>query len=308
MQLDPSVIEIQARTLPEAWERSIILCWQNGLEFRTEYDRLDDPPSRDCVARIVITDPMSEPRIHKAIPAGLEDLEIYRQEVLYGVHDNWIDPEAGKWEYTYHERLFDYRVPEVGSIDQIEAVIEKLAATPHTRRAQAVTWQCWQDLNCVDPACLQRLFFRLQEVPGNGYALTMNISMRSNDAFKAAFMNMYAFTELQAWMAQRISAKMGQKVVAGRYIHSADSYHIYGAYFREVERFIAMAAAQPLESRILNNTDVQYFMDSGKIILFNNTQTDILLPIEHLKRIYKEIPEDRRDELKAESLARLNEA
>ena len=29
-----------------------------------------------------------------------------RQEVVNGIHDHWIDPAAGKWTYTYHERLF----------------------------------------------------------------------------------------------------------------------------------------------------------------------------------------------------------
>jgi len=31
-------------------------------------------------------------RIHRAFPGGLEDLEIYRQEVVDGVHDHWIAP------------------------------------------------------------------------------------------------------------------------------------------------------------------------------------------------------------------------
>lgn len=309
---DPSVIDIHAATLPEAWEKSILACWNQGLAFRTEYDKDGDPPSRDCVARLVVLSPMEEPRLHKAMPAGLEDLEIYRQEVLYGVHDNWIDPAAGKWEYTYHERLFDYRVHQadgsVRSVDQMEAVIEKLAASPHTRRAQAFTWQCWQDLDCFDPPCLQRLWFRLQEREVAGkreWFLNLNITMRSNDAFKAAFMNMYAFTELQAWVAQRLGKKMGCPVHVGRYIHMADSYHIYGAYFREVERFVSLYENQPLENRVIRSCDVQYFFDSGRITLFNNTQSDIPLPLDHLKRLYAEIPEDRRGELLPLAIKRL---
>jgi len=45
--------------------------------------------------------------------------------------------------------------------------------------------------------------------------------MRSNDALKAAYMNMYAFTELQRYVAQRLGVEVG------RYIHVADSYHVY---------------------------------------------------------------------------------
>jgi thymidylate synthase len=300
---DFSVIDVHGRTLPEVWEKAVIMCWHNGREFTTEYDKKDDPPSRDCVARMVVTDPMAEPRIHKAIPAGLEDLEIYRQEVLYGVHDNWVDPAAGKWEYTYHERLFDYSVPGGQRVNQIERVIEKLVATPHTRRAQAVTWQCWMDLDCVDPACLQRLWFRIQ-----GDKLNMNISMRSNDAFKAAFMNMYAFTELQAWVARRVSEKIGREIGVGRYIHMADSFHIYGSYFEEFENFIRKCYRGRLEDRVFDSSQVEHFMVGGKITLFNNTQTDIPMPVEHLRRLYAEIPEDRRSELDPAQVERMRAA
>ncbi|MCX8036465.1 MAG: thymidylate synthase [Candidatus Sumerlaeia bacterium] len=296
-----SVIDIRARNLPEAWERSVVACWQDGDAFRTEYDKPGDPPSRDAVMRIVVEQPMSEPRIHRAIPCGLADLEIYRQEVLFGVHDNWICPQEGRWEYTYHERLFAYRVPGVGTFDQIEKVVEKLAEAPHTRRAQAVTWQVWQDIGISDPACLQRLWFRVFD----NRQLDMHASMRSNDAFKAAFMNMYAFTDLQRWVAERLSERMGREIAVGRYIHEADSYHIYGSYFGEFERFLKLIASKSFEERTLSSADVKDMLDDGRIILFNGTQSDIPLPEEHLRRLWDEIPESRRGELDPKQTARI---
>ena len=296
-----SVIDVHARTLAEAWERSVVAVWQNGDAFRTEYDKPDDPPSRDAVARIVVEEPMAEPRIHRAMPCGLPDLEIYRQEVLFGVHDNWICPEEGRWEYTYHERLFAYCVPGVGVINQIEGVIAKLAEAPHTRRAQAVTWQAWQDVGISDPACLQRLWFRVFD----DRQLDMHASMRSNDAFKAAFMNMYAFTDLQRWVAERLSERLGREIAVGRYIHHADSYHIYGSYFGEFEGFLKLIAAKTLEQRTLRACDVQDMLDDGRITLFNGTQTDIPLPEEHLVRLYKEIPASRRAELNPKQIERV---
>ncbi|MBN1342521.1 MAG: hypothetical protein JXQ73_07565, partial [Phycisphaerae bacterium] len=97
----------------------------------------------------------------------------------------------------------------------------------HTRRAQAVTWKAWEDVGIHDPACLQRLWFRVE-----AGRLNMVAHMRSNDAFKAAFMNMYAFTELQRMVADQIG------VACGEYIHVADSFHIYGSYFDEFEGFL----------------------------------------------------------------------
>jgi thymidylate synthase len=158
------------------------------------------------------------------------------------VHDHWIAPEEGKWEYTYHERLFAYKVPGLPPVDQIAGAMKLLKDVPHTRRAQAVTWQAWNDIGIHDPACLQRMWFRIEE-PEEGQGgrpkLNLAIHIRSNDAFKAAFMNMYAFTELQREMARDLG------VDAGEYLHIADSFHIYGSYFGEFEGFLGLIARRP---------------------------------------------------------------
>jgi len=233
-------IHVIARTLPEGWETAVRRCWEEGVPFRTQYDRPGDPESRDVACLIHVTEPFAEPRIHKAFPAGLEDLEVYRAEVLYGVHDHWIAPEEGKWEYTYHERLRAYRVPGRETIDQVAEVVRMLRQTPHSRRAQAVTWQAWRDLGIADPACLQRMWFRVEEPEGEAAPrLNLAVHIRSNDAFKAAFMNMYAFTELQ----RQVAGEVG--VAPGEYVHVADSFHIYGSYFDEFESFLKMLEARP---------------------------------------------------------------
>ncbi len=235
-------IHIEARTLPEGWEAAVKRCWEEGARFRTQYNKPGDPPSRDVACLIHVKEPFGEPRIHKAFPGGLDDLEVYRAEVLYGVHDHWIAPEEGKWEYTYHERLFSYKVPGVAEpIDQIARVVRLLKETPHTRRAQAVTWQAWNDLGIHDPACLQRMWFRIEEPEQGGGAGRLNlvIHIRSNDAFKAAFMNMFAFTELQREVARELGVEVGE------YMHIADSFHIYGSYFAEFEGFLGMIGRRP---------------------------------------------------------------
>jgi thymidylate synthase len=234
-------IHVVEDTLPVAWETAVRRCWDEGARFRTQYDKPGDPPSRDVACLIHVKEPFAEPRIHKAFPGGLDDLEVYRAEVLYGVHDHWIAPEEGKWEYTYHERLFAYKVPGIAEpIDQIARVVRLLKETPHTRRAQAVTWQAWNDLGIHDPACLQRMWFRIEEPEGGGAGrLNLVIHIRSNDAFKAAFMNMFAFTELQREVARELGVEVGE------YMHIADSFHIYGSYFAEFEGFLGMIGRRP---------------------------------------------------------------
>ena len=87
------VLSVRARTLPEAWERAVVATWRQGAALRTQYDRPEDPPSRDATVVIEVAEPLGEPRYHRSFPAGLEELEIYVQEVVWGVHDSWIRPD-----------------------------------------------------------------------------------------------------------------------------------------------------------------------------------------------------------------------
>ena len=252
-------IHIVEQYLAIAWEKAVLSCWEQGETFPTEYDKPGDPPSRDVTCLIHVTKPFEDPRIHRAFPGGLDDLEKYRSEVVFGVHDHWIDPSVGKWEYTYHERLYDYRLPDGTVYDQIDGVIKKLKSVGHTRRAQAVTWQVWNDMNIGDPACLQRMWFRIS---GEDKKLHLNVHMRSNDAFKAAFMNMFAFSELQGQVAKAVGVQPGE------YIHIADSFHIYGSYFDEFEGFLKTAKDRSFEQKVFD-TDFanSFFIDGCKSLL-----------------------------------------
>ena len=260
MSLVLPVVQVTAETVPEGWERAVVETWEQGARIPTQYDKPADEASRDAIAVIVVTDPLAEPRIHRAFPGGIVELEAYRQEVVDGIHDHWVDPEAGKWEYTYHERLAAYSIPGVPqAVDQLAYVVDALAAAPYTRRAQAITWKPWEDAGISDPACLQRLWFRVFEDE-----LAMNIHIRSNDAFKAAFMNMYAFTDLQRVIAEQLSEKLGRTVRVGQYTHIADSFHIYGAYFEEFEGFLKSLESRTFEQRTYRTEDVQDIIDEAR--------------------------------------------
>jgi thymidylate synthase len=280
-------IHVVEKTVPMAWEKAVIACWQQGERFPTQYDKAGDPNSRDVTAMIHVTEPMSEPRLHRAFPGGLDDLEKYRAEVIMGVHDHWIAPEEGKWEYTYHERLFEYDPPWSSGekIDQIAACVNLLKKCGYTRRAQAVTWKAWEDLGISDPACLQRMWFRVE----NG-RLNMNVHMRSNDAYKAAFMNMYAFVELQAQMAREIGVQVGE------YIHIADSFHIYGSYFEEFQGFLKTVETRSPEDRVWHTDFARDMFVEG---------CDILLGEADMPEDKKKLVRARREELAGKGVGSL---
>ena len=237
---DLPVLHVTGRTIPEAWEMALLAVWEKGVEIRTEYDRPGDPPSLDATVMVEVLEPLGEPRIHKNFPGGPADLEVYRQEVRDGIHDHWIRPQEGKWTYTYHQRLFAYRpvddllTPTAGdrfkAVDQVAWMVEKLCAAPYSRRAQATTWIPTADPATDDPPCLQRLWARLLRGEDGALRLNVNTHWRSRDLYKAWFMNVFAITDLQRWMAEQISDKLGEPVTCGRYVDVSDSLHIYGSY------------------------------------------------------------------------------
>jgi thymidylate synthase len=270
MQGQIPVLFSEGNSLAEAWENSLIQVYDKGCDIKTEYDKPEDPPSKDASMTIVVHDPLSEPMIHKDFPGGLEDLQEYVMEVVDGIKDHCVrsaadDPEDTRWEYTYHQRLFTYQVPGDDKIyDQIDLIADKLAKTPYSRRAQAVTWQVWEDNFCYDPACLQSIWCRLLQDIEKKWFLNTNIRFRSNDAYKAAFMNMFAFIQLQKHIADMISEKTGFKVNLGRYVHQADSYHIYGSYLPEFnQRFLGSLKKRTFEERTFRYKDVKDIMQEA---------------------------------------------
>ena len=290
------VLNVEADCIARAWEESLLLLYKRGCEIKTQYDKPDDPPSKDATMIITITDPLKEPMIHKDFPGGPEELQEYVMEVCEGIKDHLVrdtrDPGDTRWEYTYHQRLFAYQVPTLRPFDQIETLCRKLAETPYTRRAQAVTWMVWEDNDCYDPACMQSLWCRLVEesrslgvekaegeVPGSStpssltLRLCMNVRFRSNDAYKAAFMNIFALVQLQQKIASRVSELSGRPVRLGRYCHMADSYHLYGSYFREFEsRLLTALEKRTFEQRTLRYEDLREIMEGARPAILAKAQ------------------------------------
>jgi len=257
------VLKIEEENLPLAWEKAVLAAWTEGKDIKTEYDKEEDPASKDCTMVIVVSKPMSEPRIHRAFPGGLEDLEIYRQEVVFGIHDHWINPAEGKWTYTYHKRIFDYDI-ENECVDQMDAIVKKLSEVPYSRRAQAITWNVKLDPNTDDPPCLQRLWFRITESAHGKKVLNMNSHWRSRDAFKASFMNMYALTDLQRAIAGEISRLRGEEIIPGRYVDISDSFHIYGSYHEDFRQFLQTVQSRSFAGRTWHTEFAESFFEDAR--------------------------------------------
>lgn len=214
---------IRAHTIAEAWEKSVMKCWVDGVEVPTEYGE----KSKEILGLLVVVkEPFAEPRIHRGdvLTAVRDSLEKYISEILEGTLD-WAVQE-GKIHYTYHERLFNY--PPKG-INQIEYMIEKLHRAGYSRRAQAITWLPEKDMWVESPPCLQRIWCTVRN-----NELVMHTEWRSRDIFRAMHMNMLAMTELQ----KRIAEKIGVKV--GPYLDFTNSAHIYEKSYADVKHFLSV--------------------------------------------------------------------
>ena len=241
---DIPVLNIVGDTIPRAYERAIKEVWEKGASIRTEYDRPEDPPSRDATVMITVEDPFGQPRFHRSFADSLGGLSEYVMEVVHGAHDYWIKPREEilkgtestdtRWTYTYHRRLAEYEMDD-RVIDQIDYMIKKLSQTGYSRRAQGITWNTVLDPPTDHPPCLQRIWGRLLEDESGDLVFNMNTHWRSRDLYKAWFENVIALTTLMRKMAQRISEETSRPVRLGRYVDISDSLHIYGSYFREIE-------------------------------------------------------------------------
>ena len=214
------IIFIQAKTLPEAWEKSIVELWERGIVSLKESYRLgrDREIIKEALAIIVVDEPLAEPRVHAGY-LGVLSLPRYVEEVLTGLHDYLVGKTLS---YTYHHRYTQYF-----NVNQFELAIEKLRECNFSNRVYLSTWDPRVDIHSEAPPCNVGVWLK---VVNN--RLVMVTTWRSRDAFHAAFANMFAFTELQRVLAERLG------VGVGPYIDISFSYHIYEYDFEEVQRFL----------------------------------------------------------------------
>ena len=106
---------VHGRSLAEAWERSLIACYTDGVTVKTQYDvdpntGVVHPPSRDCTMTMVVEEPLAEPRLHVCLIGGPAELGDYRAELVDGIRDHWVKrrPEEATWPYTYSGRIHRY--------------------------------------------------------------------------------------------------------------------------------------------------------------------------------------------------------
>lgn len=215
------LIVVEALTLPEAWEKMVLAVWGSGIWIETQYDGSGEKPSLDATGIVKVLNPISEPRIHKNIPLGYNDLVYYGEDLCKGINLDHV--EKGFYSYTY-----PWLLHKGFECNQLDKCLDLLEACSFSRRIQMTTWNPKTDLNRDDPPCLQRIWLRMIKNDAGQFVLNMNTYWRSRDLWKAWFINAFGMVYLQSYLCSQLSDRLHVSVVPGRYIDSSDSLHIYG--------------------------------------------------------------------------------
>lgn len=250
-------MEVVGYSLPEAYHHALSNLFTYGnITNCTDYNQkvIEDSMT------IVVENPFAEPMISKIFPGGHHELQQYAMEICDGILDFMIGKADNVWEYTYHQRIGE----------QLDFVVKELQRNPNTRRAVIDIRDNQIDQHNEHPACLQHIQFMIREGK-----LDMYVTMRSNDAFEATFMNAFGFIMLQ----KKIGDELG--VGVGKYEHRANSFHVYEKNFDQFFK-----AVYKIRKYGVNSEEVTYEYEGFYKELMEEEIENIMAMVKEQKRKY----------------------
>ncbi len=123
------VFFISKDNVRDAWLSAIAQVLYNGDDIKTEYDKVDDPPSKDATVLIEIKKPLSNPIKRKdkvlkikskfgnsfEVYGNIADIYLigsiqsgYIEEIMEGKNDHYIWDSGVSFPYSYHDRIYNY--------------------------------------------------------------------------------------------------------------------------------------------------------------------------------------------------------
>jgi thymidylate synthase len=181
--------------------------------------------------------PLQEPQVSAGAMFGEGFTKAYKKQFLTLTPQREDGMHA---TYTYWNRLNDALVYTAGlendgsffddllgdgdgrGLKQINAVIEKLARDPNSRRGVAVTWNPYLDIHSTEPPCM--LF--VQFVIRNG-KINMRTLFRSQDIMSGLGENLVGCAALQEYVTNEINTRARASYSVGSLILISIIPHIY---------------------------------------------------------------------------------
>jgi hypothetical protein len=244
--------------IPEVFNALCLACYEYGIRTRTPYHQEGYPLGFDANMSYQIRKPLTVPNFHAFGCCATDiDLERYRLEMCFGIHDHWPHDGKGNREYEYHDRLvrevpvaygklYDLppedsvvKVPEFVRVHQDELMVRKMKTdwvnkNRFGRDYQLATWVPELDNFSEDAPCLQLIHQRpIQDFTADEltYVLNWDFVFRSHDLLNGWPMNMFALSHYQRLWAKRLTEELDIKFVPGCLTGDSMSLHLYGQYF-----------------------------------------------------------------------------
>jgi thymidylate synthase len=181
----------------EAWRELVV----RTVRFGRPVELAGGPRIELLNARVVITEPVTEPRESLAeYGFELDRFERYGERIL--------EPELPEGiSYTYGNRLRGYFPQRTSATDSLQTVVETLRANPASRRAYVTTWDMTTDLTGVTEStpCLVTLFFRRTD---DGQ-LSLTATYRAHNLLTAWLENVYGLMAIQRFVGERVGMETG---------------------------------------------------------------------------------------------------
>jgi thymidylate synthase (methanogen type) len=123
------VAYIKANNIRDAWLSAIGQVLYDGDDIKTEYDKPNDPLSKDATVLIEVIEPFNNPITRKdklvmiktkygnsfEVYGCMADIYLigsiqsgYIEEIMDGINDRYIWESGQSFPYSYHDRIFNY--------------------------------------------------------------------------------------------------------------------------------------------------------------------------------------------------------
>lgn len=123
------VLFISKNNVRDAWLTALVEVLYKGDNIKTEYDKLEDPASKDATVLIEVKEPTSNPIMRKEKVMKIRSkydnsYEVYGcvadtyligsiqsgyiEEIMDGVNDHYIWDSDASFPYSYHNRIYSY--------------------------------------------------------------------------------------------------------------------------------------------------------------------------------------------------------
>ncbi len=162
------------------------------------------------------------------------------QERGVTIWNEWADPATGDLGRVYGAQWTDWRLPDGGSLNQLDEVISRIRRDPDSRRLIVTAWNPGELPLMRLPPC--HALFQFYVADGE---LSCQLYQRSADLFLGVPFNIASYAALTLMVAQITGLKPGD------FIHTLGDAHIYSNHLEQV-RLQLSREPRPLPQLRLN--------------------------------------------------------